>query len=165
MKNGFFLLFFVLFLASSCRNDEQEVQQIDQLLRLYIDSAGRDMLNSNITGTYRNIRLNDVYGITDTAPVSFLLKKDSDTLNYLEYIAGARRIGIDSAGTTKTYESRIALTFDRKVNDSTSFAVNDTMTIRYSWTPELFQISKIWYNNADVFTKGAGQPNIIKIKK
>ncbi|MCB4234233.1 hypothetical protein LDL59_01505 [Kaistella anthropi] len=52
-----------------------EVQQIDRILQVYIDSAGQDMLNSNLKGGYTNISMNDVYGITDNAPVSFNQKK------------------------------------------------------------------------------------------
>ena len=165
MKNVFFfsLLFSVALL--SCRNDEDAVQKIDQVIRLYIDSTGQDMLNANIKGGYSNIRMNDVYGLTDSAPVNFSSKKDQDTVNFIEYIAGARRIGIDSAGNSKTYESRIALSYSKSLTDSTTTVVNDTMTVQYNFTPELFQVSKIFYNNVLQFTKVADEPNIVKIQK
>ena len=82
MKNVFFLSFLIIFALLSCRNDEAGVQKIDQIIRLYIDSAGQDMLNSNIQGGYTNIRMNDVYGLTDSAPVNFGTKKDQDTLSW-----------------------------------------------------------------------------------
>lgn len=165
MKNVFFVLTLAFFAFLSCRNDEINVQQIDQVLNLYIDSAGQDMLNNKIPGSYTTISWNDINGLTDNAPVSFSTKKDADTLTYLEYLAGAKRIAIDSAGDSKTYESRIALALTKKVNDSTNAVSNDTMVIQYSSTPDVFEVSKIWYNNILYFTKVQGQPNIVKITK
>lgn len=165
MKNLFFLATVVFFTFLSCRNDDRSVQQIDQILNIYIDSAGQDMLNSKIAGSYINIQWNDINGLTDNSPVSFNNKKDADTLNYMEYLAGAKRIAIDSSGSSKTYESKIALALTKKVNDSTRKVSNDTMIIHYTSTPELFQVSNIWYNKILKFTKVQGQPNIVKITK
>lgn len=165
MKNVFFVMTLAFFAFLSCRNDEINVQQIDQVLNLYIDSAGQDMLNNKIPGSYTTISWNDINGLTDNAPVSFSTKKDADTVTYLEYLAGAKRIAIDSAGDSKTYESRIALALTKKVNDSTNAVSNDTMVIQYSSTPDVFEVSKIWYNNVLYFTKVQGQPNNVKITK
>lgn len=165
MKNVFFFLTLAFFAFLSCRNDDRGVQQIDQILNIYIDSAGKDLLNNKIAGSYTNIQWNDVNGITDNAPVSFSNKKDADTINYLEYLAGARRIKIDSSGDTKRYESKIALLLTKRVNDSTSVTTNDTLTIQYNSNPELFQVSQVWYNKVLKFTKVQGQPNIVKITK
>ena len=165
MKNVFSLFAIAFFAFLSCRNDEATVQKIDQIIQLYIDSADQDMLNTNIKGGYTNAKMNDVYGLTDTAPVNFSSKKDNDTASYIEYIAGARRIGIDSSGSSKTYESKIALSFTKSITDSTSTTINDTMTVQYRLTPEVFQVSKIWYNNVLQFTKVADEPNIVKIRK
>ena len=164
MKNLFFVLMVAFFAFLSCRSDESDVQQIDQIINLYIDSANQDMLNVKIKGSYTNIRMNDVYGITDAAPVNFTMKKTADTINYIEYIAGAKRIGIDSSASSKTYQSKIALILTKKVND-TNRIVNDTMIINYTSTPNLFQVSKVWYNDVLKFTKVEGQPNIVKISK
>lgn len=165
MKNVFFLLLIAGFTIYSCRNEDDVVQDIDQIVQIYIDSAGQDMLNTNIKGGYTDIRMNDVNGFTDTAPVSFILKKDSDTLNYIEYVAGARRIGIDSVGTSKTYESTVALIFNKRTSDSTTVSVNDTIRLQYNSTPELFQISKVWYNKVLKFTKEEGTTNVVKVQK
>ena len=164
MKNVFFLTIIVFFAFLSCRSNEDSVQRIDQVINLYIDSLGQDMLNSKVPGSYSNSRMNDVYGLTDNAPVSFTIKKDSDTISYIEYLAGAKRIGIDSSGTSKTYESKVALFLTKKVND-TNRVTNDTITIQYLSTPELFQVSKLWYNGVLQFTKVEGQPNTVKIVK
>ena len=165
MKNLFFILMVSFFAILSCRNDDRSVQQIDQILNIYIDSAGQDMLNNKIPGSYTNIQWNDVNGLTDNSSVSFNNKKDADTLNYLEYVAGAKRILIDSMGDQKTYESRIALALTKKINDSTSKVSNDTMIIHYNSTPELFQVSELLYNKILKFTKIQGQPNVVKITK
>lgn len=164
MKNEFFLTIIVFFAFVSCRSDDDSVQRIDQVINLYIDSLGQDMLNSKVPGSYSNSRMNDVYGLTDNAPVSFTIKKDADTISYIEYLAGAKRMGIDSSGTSKTYESKLALFLTKKVND-TNRVTNDTITIQYLSTPELFQVSKLWYNGVLQFTKVEGQPNTVKIVK
>lgn len=165
MKNLFFLLLISGFSLLSCRNGDDVVQNIDQVIKLYIDSAGVDMLNSKIPGGYTNIRMNDVNGLRDSAPVSFNLQKDADTLNYIEYIAGARRIGIDTLAFPKTYQSKVALRMDKKINETTTNVINDTMTIQYSLSPDLFQVSKIWYNGELKFTKTDGIPNVVKVTK
>jgi len=165
MKNLFFLMLISLFTFLSCRSEDESVQKIDQIINLYIDSLGQDMLNSKVPGSYINSRMNDVYGLTDDAPVSFTVKKDADTISYIEYLAGAKRIGIDSVGDFKMYESKVALFLTKKINDSTNRVSNDTMTIQYQSTPDLFQVSKIWYNGVLQFTKVEGQPNILKITK
>ena len=164
MKNVFFLTVIIFSAFLSCRSDEDAVQRIDQVINLYIDSLGQDMLNSKVPGSYTNSRMNDVYGLTDNAPVSFTIKEDADTISYIEYLAGAKRIGIDSSGTSKTYESKVALFLTKKVNDSNR-VTNDTITIQYLSTPELFQVSKLWYNGVLQFTKVEGQPNTVKIVK
>lgn len=165
MKNIFFTLVILFFAFISCRDEDRIVQKIDQVMRLYIDSAGQDMLNSNIPGSYSNIQWNDVYGLNDIAPVNFSNTQDIDTVNFLEYVAGAKRIGVDSIDNQKIYESKIALNLTRIINDSTNAVTNDTMTIQYLSTPEIFHVSKVWYNNVLSFTKVDGEPNIIKIKK
>ena len=164
MKNVFFLLLAVFVAFLSCRSDEDSVQKIDQVINLYIDSLGQDMLNVKLPGSYISSSMNDVYGLTDNTPVSFTLKKDADTINYIEYLAGAKRIAIDSTANSKTYESKIALNLTKKIADANRIT-NDTMTIQYLSTPNLFQVSKIWYNGVLQFTKVEGQPNTVKIVK
>lgn len=166
MKN---LLFFamVTFLAFlSCRNDDDSVQKIDQITNLYIDSAGQDMLNSKISGSYTNIQWNDVNGLVDNSPVNFSLKKDADTVNYIEYLAGAKRILIDSSdANAKIYQSEITFILTKKVTDSTTSIFNENLVLNYVMKPNSFRIENAWYNNKLVFTKVDGQPNIIKITK
>lgn len=162
-----FVVFIVMFLVvTGCRNNDGDLQYIDQIAEIYIDSLGQDMLNSNIPGSYSSVSMNDVYGITDNAPVSFTPKKDADTISYLEYISGAKRILIDSANDNhRKYESKIALKLTRKVNDSVYKISNDTMVLQYDYLPEIFRINKVTYNGVLVFTKVPDQPNRIKISK
>lgn len=165
MKNLFFILMIGAFAVLSCRNEDENIQRIDQIIQLYIDSAGQDMLNSKIPGSYSDININDVYGLTDTAPVAFSLKKNADTVTYLEYVAAAKRITIDSTATFQIYESKLALQLTKKLNDSTNLVTNDTVKIQYQSTPEIFQVSKIWYNNQLKFTKTDQLLNVVKISK
>ena len=164
MKNVFFLLLAVFVVFLSCRSDEDSVQKIDQIINLYIDSLGQDMLNTKLAGSYISSTMNDVYGLTDNAPISISIKKNADTINYIEYLAGAKRIAIDSTANSKTYESKIALNLTKKIADANRIT-NDTMTIQYLSTPNFFQVSKIWYNGVLQFTKVEGQPNTVKIVK
>lgn len=165
MKNLFFLMLVAFLGFISCRNDENDLQKIDQVMQLYIDSLGQDMLNVKLPGSYTSTSMNDVYGLTDNAPVTFSVKKDADTVSFIEYVAGAKRIRIDSTELSKTYESKIALTLIKSINDSVKRTTNDTMTIQYLSTPTLFEISKVWYNDVLQFNKVEGQPNVIKISK
>lgn len=165
MKNVFFTLIILFFAFISCRTDDRVIQNIDQVMNIYIDSAGQDMLNNTIKGSYTNIQWNDVYGLLDNSPVSYLNRKDVDTLNFLEYVAGARRVGVDSVGDRKIYESKIEFRLTKKITDSLNAVTTDMMTIQYLSTPEVFQVSKVWYNDVLFFTKVQGEPNIIKITK
>ena len=165
MKNLLFGCSIILLFLLACRSDDGSVQKIDQIIDLYIDSLGQDLLNSKIPGSYVSQQMNDVYGLTDNVPVNFSLKKDADTVNYIEYLAGAKRIVIDSSGIDKTYESKIALKLIKKVNDSTQSTTNDTLTIQYLSSPILFQVSKVFYNGTLKFTKIDGTPNVVKITK
>ncbi len=165
-RNVFFAAFFVIIALLSCRNNDEPIQQIDQIVHLYIDSLGQDMLNKKIAGSYISVSLNDVDGLTDNAPVTYLMKKDADTVDYIQYIAGAKRILTDSIDANhKTYRSRIALKMILKVNATTQSTTNDTLILNYQYTPEYFRVSSALYNNKPVFTKAEGQPNIIKIHK
>ncbi len=164
MKKIFFLLIFLAFL--SCRKGDEGLQQIDQIAHIYIDSAGQDMLNSTLLNSYISVSMNDDYGLTDNVPVSFTPKKTADTINYIEYIAGARRVLVDSADSQrKIYESRIALNMMKKTSDTTQVSVNDTLILRYVNSPEIFFLNEAWYNKIKVFTKTPGQPNVLQVHK
>lgn len=150
-----------------CRGDENEYQVIDQVLKMYVRSASNpDLLNSKIPGSYTSVSLLDLLSETAQAPISgSSLQKDSDTITYLDYAAGAVRELKDSISPElKTYRSRFLIRYSKTMNSQT---VNDddTIEIEYRWTPSLFELSKLWYDNQLIFTKVEGQPNMITIIK
>ncbi len=166
MKNVFFSSVLAFFAMMSCRNDDVEVQQIDQVMNLYIDSAGVDLLNTKNNYSYTSVIFNDEYGITDTAPVSFTYAYDADSIRYIDYVAGATRILVDSSDSSnKIYESKIALRIIKKLDSETTTSFSDTLILKYRSTPDIFQLQNAWYNNVLVFTKTEGQSNIIKVTK
>lgn len=163
-----FLLSIGLSAIFSCRNSDDMQQQIDQVIDIYIDSLGQDMLNAKIPGSYTSVTLKDIGGSYDQVPISaggYSLRKDKDTVVYLQYIAGAKRNLIDSVNPgLKKYESDIVLNLTKTVNKLPKTTI-DTLKIQYDWSPEFFQVSKVYFKNNLVFTKQAGQPNIITIVK
>ena len=108
--------------------------------------------------------INDVYGATDVVPVPMTLKKTADTINYLEYIAGAKRIAMDANNPPQNYQSKIAFAFQKKLGNNT-VTTNDTLVLNYTMSPTLFQINNATYNGISVFTKNPNTDNIIKIFK
>lgn len=167
MKYGFLLL---LLTIMSCDGERTEdLQQIDQVFRLYMDSAGVDMLNTKVAGSYTAFTANDLYGARDVAPIStFALKKDSDTAYYLEYIFGARRVLRDSAKDYKTYESAVALKYLKQVKNKTLPSATDTLILKYSSTPQRFQLQEALYKSGKktyTFRKTILSENILKVKK
>jgi len=84
-------------------------------------------------------------GIRDQVTISsFGLKEDVDKINFIEYIAGAKRNLTDSISPDfKKYRSDIMLQLRKTAADSIDL---DTMVVFYEWTPEVFQIRSINYN-------------------
>ncbi|WP_292009993.1 hypothetical protein [Chryseobacterium sp.] len=167
MKNVAFGILIIFFAFLGCRNDDDSIQRIDQILDIYMkDSLGRDLLNTNTEGAFTAISMNDVQGTTDTAPVSYSSLVASDSVNYIRYLAGARRITKDSISPDdRTYESIIALAITKKLTDSTTTVLNDTLRIEYHWSPSVFQVSKVYYNNDLKFTKEPNVSNVVTIVK
>lgn len=162
------LLSLLLFSIVSCKGDEQEVQQIDQVINLYYkDAAGKDLLNPNLKDTFFNIKFSDLNGARDLVPItSFSVRKTIDTVNYIDYVDGAVRVLTDSINPEmKTYRSDFVISLTKKTGETTVEVLEDDIRIEYSWTPRLFQVSKIFYNGELQFSKVAGQPNIFTIIK
>lgn len=167
MKLRLSIIVAALVLLLSCQRDEEDIQVIDQVLKMYVqNSAGQDLLNSKITGSYTSVNLLDLLGETALVSVSgFSLIKDSDTVTYLDYPAGAVRLKRDSLSPTlKTYYSKFIIRYSKTVNSQT-VTDDDTIEIDYKWTPSLFELSTLKYNNQLKFTKVPGQPNVVKIVK
>ena len=168
VKNIFFTLMMFGFALISCRGNDKDLQQIDQVINLYYkDASGKDLLNTKLSGTFNNIKLLDLNGLTDQVPInSFTLKKTTDTVNYIDYDSGAARVLQDSISPeNKKYRSDFIISFTKNTDAITTAPHQDTIKIEYSWTPTLFQISKFYYNKKLVFSKVQGQPNVITIIK
>ena len=159
------LIFCLLLVITSCRLEEQDLQQIDQVIRFYVkDANGKDLLNSKLSGTYKEVLLKDLGGERDQVPIgSASVKKDRDTLSYIEYVAGARRNLTDSLSPElKRYRSDILVQYRRSTADSTD---SDSISIFYEWTPKLFSVKQINYNGKKVFEKPSGGANTFTIVK
>lgn len=168
MKNSFVGILLVCLAVLNCRGDEDSIQNIDQIMGFYIkDASGRDMLKPNAVGSFTTISMNDMLATKDVAPVSYTRKTTSDSINYLEYIAGATRELQSGSGTDdRVYRSKILVALTKKITDST-FAnpTSDTLEIFYRWTPTVFEVSRVSYNKQQIFTKVQNQPNNVTIIK
>ncbi|WP_333596488.1 hypothetical protein [Chryseobacterium flavum] len=166
MRNIIFGILVLGFALLSCKSDDESLQRIDQILNMYMkNSAGQDLLNSKKPGSYNGYSVNDMFGDRDVSPVNVSLKMTPDSVFYMEYIAGAKRIRLDSVspsnpGTGNSYYSRMTLELRRTVN-SVSDTIIDTLEIQYRKSPTLFQVSKVLYNKKEVFSKEAEAPNSI----
>lgn len=170
MKNVLLLTAIFSLLVLNCRKEQDDIQQIDQTMKVYIDSAGKDMLNTKISGAYSGLNINDINGVTDTAPVSaYSIKKDKDTVAYIEYIAGAKRLLVDSSDVNKKiYESALALNYTTLISTTKTKKTSDTLVLRYTLSPQLFQITSGEYKSYGrtwKFSKLSSQENIFKISK
>lgn len=161
------LLFLSLFLFLSCRNEDNDAQKIDQVINIYMHNAdGVDLLNTRIKGGYTGVSGQDLNADRALQTISgFSVKKDIDTVAYIDYVAGATKLLTDSISPSeKKYQSDFYLNLSKTVDNNT-VVDTDTVKIEYDWSPAVFQVSKIWYNQKLVFTKAEGQANIIKIVK
>ncbi|WP_228445120.1 hypothetical protein [Chryseobacterium shandongense] len=167
MKNIFFgvLLVFCAFL--SCRTGDDELQNIDQILNVYMkNKSGRDLFKNKKDSTYFTYSMNDDNGVADIAPVSSSLRATADSMLFIEYIAGARRIGIDTLDPdNKFYRSDITVSLIKRLNNTVLDTIEDQLTIEYRMTPSVFEVSKVYYNDTLRFTKQAGSPNVVTIVK
>ena len=160
-----FLVIFCAFL--SCRNEDDDLQKIDQILNIYMkNGTGRDLFHKKKDTTYFTYSLNDVNGATDNAPVSASLKATADSTLYMEYIAGAKRIGLDTLDpNNKTYHSVITVSLIKHLNSTILDTIDEKLEIQYRMTPTVFEVSKVYYNDTLRFTKQPGSPNVVTIVK
>lgn len=168
MKIIFFVTVFLFTTLVSCTGNEDEVQQIDQVINLYYkDAAGKDLLNTNLDNTFSGIQFLDLNGERDLVSItSFSLRSTEDTINYIDYVDGAVRVLKDSTNPNmKTYQSDFIIQLSRTNSANVITTDQDTVRVEYSWTPQLFQISRFFYNGQEEFRKIAGEPNIITIIK
>ena len=164
----FFGLAFIFLLVTACRQDGDVHQNIDQAINFYFqDTNGNDLIIPNDpTGYASRITFIDDLSITGNAAVSGITPGvDAAKKNYMQYIAGAIRLGLaDSTAVKKTYRSRIFINYNKVTND-TKVMARDTLDILYSWTPSLFNVSSISVNKKVVFNGSNGQQKNIPITK
>lgn len=166
MKNIVFGILVIVFALTSCGSDDESLQRIDQVLNIYMKSSTNpDLLNSKKAGSYTSYSVNDLFGDRDVSPVSIPLKMTTDSIFYMEYIAGAKRRRLDSVspsnpGTGNSYRSQMAITLNKTVNNTTQATI-DIIEIQYRKSPTLFQVSKVLYNGTEQFSKEEGAPNSI----
>jgi len=167
MRNIVFGILVVCLAVLSCRTGNDDLQKIDQILNIYMkNGAGRDLLHQKKDQTYFTYSMNDVNGIKDIAPVSGTLRATADSTLFIEYIAGARRIGVDTLDpNNKTYRSDIAFSLIKRLNTTVQDTINDTLRIEYRMTPSAFEVSKVYYNDTLRFTKTPGAANVVTIVK
>ncbi|WP_374445784.1 hypothetical protein [Epilithonimonas sp.] len=167
MKLRISIILAAIILLFSCRGDDNDYQVIDQVLNLYVrNQYGQDLLDSKLEGSYSSVTLLDLLSETALTSVSgSSLQKDVKNITYLDYAGGATRLLKDSiSAEQKTYYSRFVIRYSKTV-DTQVINDDDTIEIEYKWTPSLFELSKLWYNNELKFTKVSGQPNIVTIVK
>ncbi|AZB00567.1 hypothetical protein EG359_13480 [Chryseobacterium joostei] len=166
MRNIVFGILVIVSALISCGQDEESLQRIDQILNIYMKSdTNPDLLNSKKAGSYTSYSVNDMFGTRDDSPVTIPLRMTTDSVFYMEYIAGAKRRRLDSVspsnpGTGNSYNSRMMVTLRKTVNNTTETTV-DTLEIQYRKSPTLFQVSKVIYNGKEKFSKEADAPNSI----
>ncbi|UEQ74875.1 hypothetical protein [Chryseobacterium arthrosphaerae] len=159
MMKYFWSILIIVFALISCKSDDESLQRIDQVMNIYMKSnTNPDLLNAKKSGSYTAYSVNDMLGDRDISPVSIPLKMRPDSTFYMEYISGAKRRKLDSAGTM--YYSRMRLTLSRNVNNAPENTF-DTLEIRYRNSLEVFQVSQVLYNRKLMFSKEAGEANSI----
>jgi hypothetical protein len=167
MRNVIFGILVVFFALLSCRSEEDDIQKIDQVLNIYMKNGlGRDLFHKKKDTSYYTYAMNDVLGETDNAPVSSSLKMNPDSTFYIEYIAGAKRIGIDTLDpNNKIYHSVITVSLRKAVNNVAIDTIEEKLEIQYRLTPSVFEVSKVFYNDTLRFTKQPGASNVVTIVK
>lgn len=167
MKNIFFGFLIVLGAFLSCRGGDDDIRKVDQIISIYMrNGSGRDLFHKKKDTPYFTYSLNDVNGIQDNAPVGSSLKATADSTLFIEYIAGAKRVGLDTLDpNNKTYHSVITVSLIKRLNNTILDTIRDRLEIQYRMTPSVFEVSKVYYNDTLRFTKQPGGLNVVTIVK
>lgn len=168
MRNIIFGFVVVFFAVLSCKSaDDDEVRRIDQIINIYMkNNAGRDLFHKKKDTTYFTYSMIDVNGELDNTPVSSSLKATADSTLFIEYIAGAKRVGLDTLDPdNKTYHSVITLSLVKRLNNTILDTIDEKLEIQYKLTPSVFEVSKVYYNDTLRFTKQPGGLNVVTIVK
>ena len=165
MKNSLLLILIAVVSRVSCRGNKDDVRQVYQVLTIYYqDAAVRDLLSPDLADSYGTIQFLDLNGERDLVPItSFTIEKNMADINYIEYPAGAVRAPQDTTDSNnKIYRSDFIIKLTRKNSVNIE---EDRVKIEYVLRPNLFQVSKFFYNGKLQFSKTSGEPNVINITK
>lgn len=152
-------------LLFACRGEDLEsIQKIDQVLHIYIkDAQGNDLLNPERAEAFQSVEFKDMQAEYDRVAVSVSKKQDSAKVFYYEYITGANRLPLPNAtDQRKTYQSTLAVQYRLS---ATSDIEEDIMSLSYEWTPQIFQLKSVTYNDKVIFEKTAEGISTITIQK
>lgn len=142
-----FIFIFLLSLLS-CRSDaDSDDLKTDQTLYIYVkDASGMDLLDFDLEDApYSSVTLMDMGGEYDQESFSgYSKKEDDDGVYYYYYTAGATRNLVSEDGTNKVYRSDVAMNW---YDVDGNLQETDTLSITYTYTPELFQVSDVKFNS------------------
>lgn len=165
MKNNLFVLALTAILMVGCsRSEEPEEVRIDQLLRVYYkDTEGRDLIEEWQKAGADPMRWEDLLAIRAGENVSYLNRKDSLGINFIEYQAGATRVETSEGSVSdRSFITQIRINYS---TDSLEQVRSDTLQIRYVLSPNTFFISEVHYNQKLLPMAPFGNANVVTVVK
>lgn len=150
----------------SCQREDTPVREIDQVSRIYIDSAGIDMLNDSLNISYKTRRYYDALGLTDNAPVSLQLKQNKNGRYFLEYTAGAVRKNLNEDNSPTIVRSIIAFQMTYPAHTTASILpIQDTLILDYRFSDAEFRLISARYNGKEALHGKEENAHRIEIHK
>lgn len=150
----------------SCQREDTPVREIDQVSRIYIDSAGIDMLNDSLNISYKTRRYYDALGLTDNAAVSLQLKQNKNGRYFLEYTAGAVRKALPTEHSPTIVRSIIAFQMAYPAHTTASILpIQDTLILDYRFSDAEFRLISARYNGKEALHGKEENAHRIEIHK
>ena len=150
----------------SCQREDIPVREIDQVSRIYIDSAGIDMLNDSLSISYKTRRYYDALGLTDNAAVSLQLKQNKNGRYFLEYTAGAVRKILPTEHSPTIVRSIIAFQMAYPAHATASILpIQDTLILDYRYSDTEFRLIRARYNGKEALQGKEENAHRIEIHK
>lgn len=150
----------------SCQREDTPVREIDQVSRIYIDSAGIDMLNDSLNISYKTRRYYDALGLTDNAAVSLQLKQNKNGRYFLEYTAGAVRKTLPTEHSPTIVRSIIAFQMAYPAHTTASILpIQDTLILDYRFSDAEFRLISARYNGKEALHGKEENAHRIEIHK
>lgn len=150
----------------SCQREDTPVREIDQVSRIYIDSAGIDMLNDSLNISYKTRRYYDALGLTDNSAVSLQLKQNKNGRYFLEYTAGAVRKTLPTEHSPTIVRSIIAFQMAYPAHTTASILpIQDTLILDYRFSDAEFRLISARYNGKEALHGKEENAHRIEIHK